>query len=184
FAHCAGRHRADGPGPGPLRQLGEALHGGGGAGHGGGGEPARAEHLFSPPHGGPIFRQHLGPARRRHFRDLQADRVRAEVYDREDLPVTLGRRHSPGSITKSWMEGTSGWTSTGRREWSVSRWTTTASGKLLLYAFTCVGSLSKAQATARSSRRRAWQISFQPSSSSASAGLSQSWTRAPSGRGK
>jgi len=132
FAHGAGRHRAHRPGPGPFRQLGEALHGGGGAGHCGGREAARAEHLFSQPHGGPIFRQNLGAAGRRHLRDLEADGVRAEVHDREDLPTTLGRRHSPASITKSWIEGTSGCTSTGRREWSVSRWTTTASGKLRL----------------------------------------------------
>src|SRR5206468_445839 len=120
-----------GAGAGALRQLGESLHRHRGPGDGRRGEPAGAKDLLAQADGSAILGQHLGAPVRSDLRDLQAHGVRAEVDDGEDASAAAGL-HAAGPITKSWMEGTSGCTSTGRREWSVSRWTTTASGKLCL----------------------------------------------------
>ena len=109
FADRAGGDGADPLGAGPLRELGETLHRESRPGDGRGREPAGAEDLLAEANRGAVFGQDRRPSAAVDRRDLQARRVRSEIDDGQ-----RGALH--GSITKSWIDGMSGSTSTGRRE--------------------------------------------------------------------
>ena len=118
LADGAGRHRADPLRPGALRELLEALQCGRASRDRVRREPSGAEDLRPQPDGRAILGAHGEGAIPAGVGDLQPDGVRAQVHhrQRDDL-----RAAPHPDMRKSTIEGTSGRTSTGLPEWSVSR---------------------------------------------------------------